>query len=279
MITIPTVQERQVWMVWFLVNNDDNKASTDATIAVSGNKFDIHVVFNQAESNLKVAKKTVGKATLNDDGTLNQTYQVDIACKNDNISDLVLSDEAGSALSDATNFVYNGATYGSLAELSTAIGSTMTKDQKISFTYDMKVDASVLEQGTNHYTGSETNKFKTEYKTNKGNSKTSDSNSVNLDLDMPSVSKNGTYDSTTGKVTWKITVTPGVVGWDKVDMSGVTDKVTEMLGVLLSEHLRIYPLPRMILQLPIIRHTHMNIQQMCRLTHRVLHQRLPHRTM
>ena len=212
------------------VNNDDNKASTDATIAVSGNKFDIHVVFNQAESNLKVAKKTVGKATLNDDGTLNQTYQVDIACKNDNISDLVLSDEAGSALSGATNFVYNGATYGSLAELSTAIGSTMTKDQKISFTYDMKVDASVLEQGTNHYTGSETNKFKTEYKTNKGNSKTSDSNSVNLDLDMPSVSKNGTYDSTTGKVTWKITVTPGVVGWDKVDMSGVTDKVTEMLG-------------------------------------------------
>ncbi len=213
------------------INVLDGESNDGQPITVTVGDKSYQPVFQDTtpESYLNAYKSTDGKAIPDGDGNPVQKYEIVLEAKDSSVSGISVDDTPGANLtlnskieitqSDSDSIIV-GTKFDSIADLNTALSSiTLAKDEKITFSYDMKADKAAYSDDSKN-SPSYQNSFSTSYTTSKNNIKTNQNSSVvSMDVNRPSINKSGSVNG--GKAQWTITINLG----DKsaADITAITD--------------------------------------------------------
>lgn len=164
------------------------------------------------ESNASVSKSTVGSLTKNG-ASYQQTFEFTVKANNGTVTDITLQDVPSAGLSNPANVTVTESSvtdvatgsYTSLADALTAIqNATFYKDQAVKIQYTMDVDPAIYKEETSAYY----NEISGTYVSNREEEpKNTNRSSASIQVNKPSISKEfGSYDASTGTVTWKISI-------------------------------------------------------------------------
>ncbi len=205
-------KERQVF------SSDDLDENNKGKFEIGDASFTIDVDLNQAESSAW-AQKNTGTATVNNDGTVTQSYNVRVEAQNGTVTLGEATETLGTALEQMSNIKVGGTSYSTWEEAQAALNgmkldSTSEDTKSVEITYDVTISAeNAKEAFKNGNTSIFNNQFNIEYETNKDNPKDTGASTSGISISRPSVSKNGAWntDASGNKdtVTWTITVTLG----------------------------------------------------------------------
>lgn len=204
------------------VEDKDNNDGKQIEFGLAGSNVNVLYDANKTESYLDTSKNAIGSVHYDSGlGKYVQSFSVNMTAKNDKVTLAGISDTPGSNLGAISNIKYNGTTYGSLTEAMNAIGS-INKDATATITYDMVVNLGedIYDKNYNPYVSANKNEIEVTFKSNKNNTKTSKGD-ANINVNKPSVTKNGSVDQESGKVTWTINIHPG--GLKDATLSSIID--------------------------------------------------------
>ena len=223
-------------------SSDDLDENNKGKFEIGDASFTIDVDLNQAESSAW-AQKNTGTATVNNDGTVTQSYNVRVEAQNGTVTLGEATETLGTALEQMSNIKVGGTSYSTWEEAQAALNgmkldSTSEDTKSVEITYDVTISAeNAKEAFKNGNTSIFNNQFNIEYETNKDNPKDTGASTSGISISRPSVSKNGAWntDASGNKdtVTWTITVTLGdLAKFPDFDADFV--KVSDALGEYLT---------------------------------------------
>lgn len=221
---------------------DDLDENNKGKFEIGDASFTIDVDLNQTESSAW-AWKNAGTATVNDDGTVTQSYSLGVEAQNGTVTLGEATETLGTALGQMSNIKVGGTSYSTWEEAKAALNgmkldSTSEDTKRVEITYDVNISAENAKQAfKNGNTTIFNNQFNIDYKTSKDNPKDAGASTTGINIARPSVSKNGAWntDASGNKetVTWTITVTLGdLTKFSDFDADSV--KIADALGEYLT---------------------------------------------
>jgi|GEM_PF-1969964 len=214
--------------------DDTSKTNTvQHTIKIGDTEYTYNVVYG---ASMIGTQKTAGTATVNDDGTITQTFTVVLTGYNgdatiEGVSDSMLSgsssdidtSKTSSITVSTTSDISVASSYSSLDDVAAALnGQTLSTGETVTITYSVTTksdDYFNQEVNTSNYS----NKFTTTYKNNDETDTTphTSEGTATITVDKPSLTKTGVISDDGKTVTWTITA-KNVSGY-KLDLSSIKD--------------------------------------------------------
>ncbi|MBQ3841140.1 MAG: Cna B-type domain-containing protein, partial [Ruminiclostridium sp.] len=204
--------------------------NVNASDLVDG-KIDLNPLFNMsftyAPGELSVTKSTSG-SLYQSGGKWYQDFSVSLDVSSGTMKNITVTDtfETGVFVAPANVSLDGTAAAAAVSGNTFTINAGALDAGKHTLTYSLEVDPDAVTESIKNGDAELNNKAKADYNNNVEEKTTPDSPAV-VWLPSPSISKSGSFDASTKKITWRITFDPGIIGaFTNGDISTLTVKDT-----------------------------------------------------
>lgn len=223
-------------------NKKNDKQTKD--IEIAGAKAQIIFDAQQKPSTLYIEKSNTGKNVYKaENGKYYQDYEITLKAADGDVTLKDIEDTFGGVTTVPANLKYtdengNMITADSFDELNTKIsGKSISQDKTAKITYSVCVadnQSALGEVYKNSTAETYKNKAKVNYTDDTNRDKTTYEKSADIQVSKLSVDKSGKYDPKTGKVKWKIIITPNdyanLEGYSEGELNTLIKNFTDTLG-------------------------------------------------
>ena len=224
--------------------NEGETSTTQTEFQLVGKKFSSQVKY--PASSIEVNKQANGTIKKDTNGKWLQTYEVTMTGKNgkvviEKITDTFTNNKLVTSLKNFSVSLPNGSsnTFADIDAVSQFLNQKELKEnEKIKITYDAVLDgedlkylyydslSSIDSSKKTEIEDSDNNTFNVKYKNNDSEVINKPANTWNVNVQKPSVTKDGSFSTETGKeniINWTITLKTG--DFDKIDLKSITDTI------------------------------------------------------